>query len=529
MLFLSGCIPGSFDARPRSDGTDDGEAVPVRDAVELRDTFGRPVRDAVVQLLDWEGPIANPAIRFVLATPPGGERDGDRFPLRVDLAVGSMPGSLPSAVSRLMFDNHSTVGREGPGKTLFLRNPGDSAEFYMSVFGDRDGVNDAALLRITVTDALGQQFGLEHPILVLDQDREREIDFRVHTDFSHDETGMLNEPDVRVVVRQAADDWAYYFADPGLSEVAAGAETAWVWERDGFTRGREVVNRESYTGYWLLVHGITHAERRSGGAASDRCSSCVQIAEGRRTGLRRSGTVSIETEGNWTSAGWRVCRDPDDWWRLNNADDGPGDLLSILTHEVGHALVFHRVHPAFDRRVRGGQFVDPAVRNRLGFDPTIDSFEHFPGLVDPTTLTGVFGNEYGGRMPKRRWQIARMSLRIAEAIGYPLRDTTPFDPLRFEFPSETPPTAGQPTEITLRTMTGRPAEIALRGSGGVPLYCFRVVEGKLPAGLRLDSRSGSIDGVAVSAGRERVVVELRDNDLAGPSVRATVEIIVESP
>ena len=66
----------------------------------VTDIFGRPLDGFGLVLLDWEGYLANPAIRFFVQPPPG-----SRCPVSA---------SLSGNPARLYFDLPSTVRAGGP-------------------------------------------------------------------------------------------------------------------------------------------------------------------------------------------------------------------------------------------------------------------------------------------------------------------------------------------------------------------------------------------------------------------------------
>jgi large repetitive protein len=66
-----------------------------------------------------------------------------------------------------------------------------------------------------------------------------------------------------------------------------------------------------------------------------------------------------------------------------------------------------------------------------------------------------------------------------------------------------------PTRLT-PARTGRPFRARIGALGGVGPTTFMVLTGRLPAGVRLDPRTGSLGGTPRAAGSYRVVVEARD-------------------
>lgn len=452
---------------------------------DLVDRFGRSLVERGITLVDWEGYIANPAVEMAVVPDP--ETHPHRFPMRVEL----------SATGRdLMFNLASTVAPAGPRKTMFIETPDDVATFQMNVFADRDADAESYTLHIDTFDALENTTSVTVPITIVDHDRpDRDIDFTITLNYDHDQTGFFDDPRHRRLMRHAADDLAYFIADPGYDTVPAGDETSWMWEPSGFVEGREITNDDAYQGFLAYVHGISHEESRSGAGASDRQGSGVQHVNGEPTGLRRSGTVSIETSGNWNRLGWFIANDDEnDWLKSGNRREDRHDYYSVVRHELSHAIAFHMVHPGFAARVTDGHFVDPDVRAYLGgADPALNETEHFTETTDPTSGFGVFGNEYASAFPKKRWMLTKFDLLVMQATGYELRDTTPFQPL-----------------TALRTDHG------IDISGGVPPYHVEIIYGHLPDGWSLDSWTGEIkkSDDAAEGTLDRVIFAVSDQDLA---------------
>lgn len=460
----------------------------------LVDRFDRSLRERGVTLVDWEGYMANPAIE--LAVVPSEDTHPHRFPMRVELRADGRD---------LMFNLSSTVSLQGPAKTMFIESPDDRAAFLMTVFADRDDEAESYELTVTTIDALENESTITVPVHILDHDRPgREIDFPIILNYEYDETGFFDDPRHKRLVRQAADDFAYFIADPGYDEVGSGEETSWMWETTGFVEGREITNDEPFRGFLAYIHGISHEESRSGAGASDRVGSGLQHINGKRTRLRRSGTVSIETTGNWNRLGWFVANDDDtDWLKSGNRREDRHDFYSVVRHELSHALAFHMVHPGFAACVEEGRFVDDEVRAYLGsVDPELNETEHFTETRDPSSGFGVFGNEYGSEFPRKRWMLTKFDLLVAQAVGYELRDTTPFQPLAASYSDE-----------------------SISISGGVPPCFVELIHGELPAGWSLDSWTGQLvapDDVA-SRDLHALVFSVSDQD------RATGPVMVMTP
>jgi hypothetical protein len=396
--------------------------------LEVIDDHGRSIPQQGLVLFDWEGYIANPAVKFYLVPPADAA-----FPARAVLSA---------AESRLHFDLPSEVGPHGPRKTVTWQKH-ERMPVYISIFPDRDGRNEDHRLRIDFTDARGSRESLSFPVHVIDQDQNRASEFSITVDFSQDRTGFFQDGEKRATVVQAANDWAYFFADMKLRPVAAGTEKTLIWGSDGFKTSTSVTNAHDYKGFLLYAYGISNplspsgagippawllmkrapAARmiRSGGEPSP--YGGFQASGGHEKPIRRSGGLEIEVKGNYNTLGWLVTLSDGKWWKAANSGDAAADLYSIAHHEIGHSLIFNPNNLLIKR---GEMLKDERVRAYLGSSPAVNQSDHLDGVIDPTSLHGAFGNEYHGRMPRGRWLITKLDLFCARAIGYELRETSAF-------------------------------------------------------------------------------------------------------
>ena len=185
----------------------------------IRDIFGRPLDRHGLILVDWEGQIANPAIRFDLVPPPDAA-----YPVRFVIRAKE---------PRLYFDLPSDCGPSGPRKEVLFQGPARHS-MAVSIFPDRDGRDEDHTLDVEVTFADGKRRTLGLPIHVADQDRVRPPSFAITVDFSQDRTGFFKDEARRRAVIRAAEDWAYFFDGEGLEPVPAGSEATLIWNPDGF-------------------------------------------------------------------------------------------------------------------------------------------------------------------------------------------------------------------------------------------------------------------------------------------------------
>jgi hypothetical protein len=470
-LLSAWAVTGNGRARPAGP-----DAAPAGLVVE--DIFGRSINGHGLVLVDWEGYMANPAIKFYLVPPP-------------DAALPAR-AVLTAREPRLYFDLPSQAGPKGPRKEVLLETR-QKVPVHLSIFPDRDGGDEEHRLDVTFTDADGKKEKVRLPVRVIDQDRDRAEEFTITVDFSQDRTGFFKDEERRAVVVQAARDWAYFFSDMGLAPVPAGEETTLVWGPDGFRKKNRVVNAAGYKGYLLYVYGIKSRLLRSGGEPSPYGE--FQRAGRKSLPVRRSGGVEVEVQGNYNTKGWLVGLADGEWWKATNLREVENDLYSVVHHEMGHALIFN---PA-NRLVRRGEPVeDEEVRAYLGRSPGVSATDHLEGAVDPASLRGAFGNEFHGRVPLGRWLITRLDLLCAQALGYQLRRTSAFGPLALA------------TRTLPRATTAAAYSAKLRAAGGIPFYHWEVVAGALPDGLSLDPFTGEISGTPGKPGVHEFTVRVRD-------------------
>jgi Putative Ig domain len=480
-----------------------GQGADSPSVLDVQDAWGRSLKQTGITLVDWDGYLANPAVRLAIQTPSDAT-----FPATVRLSANG---------ARLHFDDlgaGSTVGPAGPAKTIQVQDQKSQAVAYLAIFPDRDGEDEDYVLTVTFTDAKKRQQSLRVPIHVIDQDRDppKPSPFKITVDYSQDKTGFFNDSRARAIIQQAADDWAYFFEDIHLDPVPANAEATLIWDADGFVSNTTVRNRSAYTGFLLYAYGIKGPELRSGGEGSRRGG--FHTSKGTQLPLKRSGGVEIEVQGNYNRRGWFYAQGDDDWWKSGNRGHEANDLYSIAHHEIGHALIFNPAYPRFAWSRLTGSVKHPQVTAYHASPLKVDSHDHLDGFYDPASRRGAFGYEYHGDMPKRRWLITKLDLLVAQAVGYKLRRTSAFEPLQARAAQVPVGTVRQPYRATI-TITG-----------GVPTYHCSVESGRLPAGLVLNSFTGEISGTPREAGGFTVALLVRDSP-ATPGVKLPLRIEVK--
>jgi len=463
-------------------------------AVRAFDLFKRPIGSVPLSLPDWDGYMANPAIKFEIS--PG---DGNvTWPLIVTLTTDDPV---------VHFDLPSRVDETGASKTLVFR---DAAlqEVYVTAFPKRIKQSYARTILIRTSSQKSCVIALTVTPVVSGN---RTPWFPITVDFSQDKTGFYGDPAHREIFHQAVSDWAYYLKDEGAPLVPALEERTLIFEPSGFKSARFVLNNNAYRGFLLYGYGISTPELRSGGEPS----SFNGRAGAQNTGppaRPRSGGVETEVLGNFNKLGWVTEHlDDKDWWKATNLRSVRNDLYSILHHEIGHALFFNPGHPGF---VRNGTLKIWTSINSQELRLNTNASDHFEGVIDPVSLRGAYGNEFHGRMPLGRWLLTRTDLFALRAVGYALRDVAPILPLTLVHASLPPATANH-------EYAGQ-----LGGYGGVPVYDWTILSGTLPPGLRLDRYSGKLLGRPTKSGEFKFRVRLQDYSVPGSTVEGDFSLLV---
>lgn len=469
----------------------------------VQDIFGRLLNQHGITLVDWDGYLANPLLKFYILPPTNGVLPGT--------------ATLTADGERLYFDTNSTVSVAGPSKTISLTNASTGVPVRLSIFPDRDSLDENYTLMIVFTGANAAKQTNTVPIHVIDQDLQRTNDFVVIENFDRDITGVFTNPVRRAIIKQAADDWAYFFAGMNLDAVHTGTETTYIWSNN-FAGGYYFSNTNAYTGYLLYAYGTTNSVHRSGGEAS--YTGPVQSNGVTPLKIKRSGGHESEIYGNYNTLGWLYLTNDSDWLVTGNLGNETNDLYSIAHHEIGHALIFNEAHPGFNfARTNNGAFTSAAVTNYYGGPVLIDSTtDHLTNALDPESLQGAFGHEYYGAIPRKRWIITKLDLLCAQEVGYTLRTSSAFAPLTLL--TLDPPPGGT---------VGVPYTNAFVASGGIPFYEWDIVAGALPTGLALGPFTGVLSGIPTTNGAFTFTLRVRDYHEAATGITRSFPLTISAP
>lgn len=447
----------------------------------ISDVFGRSLENQSIQLVDWEGYIANPAIQLNITAP-----SNISYPTTLTISANH---------SRLYFDMPSTTGSNGPTKTLNFDQP-STQTIYLSIFPDR--ANGDESYSLSLQSPLGS---VNYDIFVVDQDKATTtMEFDILFDYTQDIEFSFFSASERQLSEDAANDWAYFIEDMNFDSVEVNDQSTFIWN-ENFQGGRFVQNSVKYSGFLMYFYGLHVDLHRSGGAPS---THAFHTISGSPTSLRRSGSYNADPHGNFNNLGWNLSIIDDTWYIATNLGTVQNDLYSIALHEIGHAITFNPGYPLFSNYKNQG-FIDDSkvIEYHQGTVP-IDNFDHLNSgsfVLDRISKRGVFGSEYAEEMPLGRWLITKLNLLILESIGYTLRETSPFQEISIL------------NSTLINGSTNDPYMEDIMAEGGIPFYNYTVSSGELPDGLSLNAFNGSITGVPSTAGTYDFTIKVEDHDL----------------
>ncbi|CAH1191545.1 LamG-like jellyroll fold domain-containing protein [Paenibacillus sp. JJ-223] len=462
------------------------EAESTGEEAKIIDIFGRTLNDYGVELVDWQGYIANPYVKLNVVPP-----EDAAYPLTIDIKA--------KGTSRLMMDRPSTLSATGAAKTLTFQNAGESKPFLLEIHPDRIGGNgeiEHYTLELAVTDANGIVRQQTTPIRVWDQDDAREPSLPLKFDYRYDTIQpYFSDPAIREASEQAIKDWFYFFDMEPFDTVPANSEVTRL-PKDNFDGHDSVTNDEPYNGMWIYLRGLNGPY--STGGASDNGKYHKRNGVTVPDRIHRSLLTILDfydTATPFTSL-------DDEQWYLTEMSDTSTDVYGLIMHEFGHALAFSHSWRGMAAYKRSGGTADNIVAYQ-GVPVPLDDTYHIPG--EPQYWDRISGQN-GGRthlFHNKRWMLTKLTLLIAEQAGWKLnRSLTPF---------LSPSIKNVPVP---NAKTGQQYELKLQAEGGVPFYDWNITEGSLPEGLTLDRFTGTIAGKVSgkAKGSYRFTVQLRDYD-----------------
>lgn len=447
----------------------------------VKDRFDRTLNDYQITLVDWQGHLHNPYIAVNLQAPAN-----VNFPLEVFLtATGS---------NRLLLNMPSINDAQGASKTIVFQNSSSVVEVLLEIAPDRAG----GFGEIENYD-FNMRYGNVNqyiPIRVIDQDEDFEPLIPVTFDYSHDNltnryfTDTEKFPGYRECFEAAAKDWMYFFEYQNFDEVPVGGAYMNL-AGDNWNDNRvNAYNTTAYKGHYVWARGISGGVWSTGYASPWHHTINGALTEGP---LPSSTALMLHLN---TPEGANVD--------FNNTEYHKNEsIYGLLMHEFSHSIAFSSGYEGMNQIVRNGPAGIDNVNKYQGDEAwNVDGNGYHVGGID--RISGQTGG-FVSLFPVRMWMINKLSLLIAENVGWKLRE----DITSFMAPKIL-------SENNLPEGTQDSGyDFALEAEGGIPFYDWNVVNGALPNGLILDRFTGKITGVIDSnapVGDYNFTVKLSDYD-----------------
>jgi len=350
------------------------------------------------------------------------------------------------------------------------------------------------------------------------------MDFQIILDVTHDSTGFYAaHPEAVSLMQQIAGDVAYYLDDMQADTVPARFALSIV----NFDPIRYARNPIPYTGYYLFSTGWYHGTDPNDIWSTGSPGQTFLKRNALPLEIYAIGTVRPHPDGDrsaFNTTGWSFESADTAWWTISRERFGPsptGDcppgqtecnyyypsFYSVMKHELLHALAYEGHYPRWQHFVDVGCIDDSVViKHTGGCTPLADQVHAWnPQLHMRFYNAGVE-------------LIDDFELRVMQAVGWKLRETTPFIPLAFGTTGLNPGRAGE-------AYSDRIAMI-----GGIFPFRFQVSSGSLPPGLILSPFTGEISGTPGATGTFSFSVTVNDygidNSISPNGVATPFQILI---
>jgi len=468
---------------------------------QVYDIFNRNLNTYGVELVDWQGYLANPYVKLTIKPPITAV-----YPVTINLKAGG--------TSRLMMDLPSQLSATGATKSLTFANVNEQKNFLLEIHPDRIGGNgeiESYNLAMTVVENNGSSHVQNIPIRVLDQDDNHESATPLTFDYRFDTiTSYFSNAAVKTAAERAVKDWFYFFNEQPFDTVASGAETNFV-PNDNFNGNTNVTNNAAFNGEWIFFRGLN--DPYSTGWSSNNGQYHKRNGVIVPGNLHRSLGAALDFGPNKTA----FTSLDDEQWYLTDNSASTTDVYGLIMHEFGHGFAYSDTWAGMNAyKAAGGTDSDVVAYQKVAVP--LDSSYHIPGDAQYwDRLSGQTGG-WNGLFPNRRWMFTKLALLVAENAGWKLDRT------------QSPFVVPQIVSSSLPNATkGQAYSQKLVAKGGVPFYDWRITSGTLPAGLSLDMFTGTISGTVSNTQAQTsytVTVQLRDYDALGTPVTKALTITV---
>ena len=472
-------------------------AVPFASArITVTDGFGRNINDYGVTLADWQGHLMNPMVKLKLSPPSSGVR----YPLNVTItATGS---------SRLMLNSPSTLSSNGASKTVTFNNGSTTIEVFLSIAPDRaGGYGEIERYDLSFSYSGG---GNSVPIKVIDLDDDLQPKLPIKFDYRYDNINRVyNDYNIKTASEAAIKDWFYFFDYQSFDTVPAGDESLSLPGND-WQNHVQVYNETAYNGFYVFKRGIVSPYSTGYPATNGKYIK----QNGRELPGQMHRSAALILHFNPGASVFSSIAD-NDWYRsdIRNVTD----VYGLVMHEFGHSVAYHDYWNGL-KNYRNNYGNARKVIDYQGVAVPLDSSAHIP--ADAKYWDRISGHSAGWNdtFPVRRWMLTKLTLLIAQEVGWKLRDIGPFIA-----PSITT------NQLAGAAKGAQYSQTLKANNGGVPIYDWTIASGALPTGLSLNRFTGEISGVvSAAAGTYNFSVRLKDGDEKSQAVSKSFSITVST-
>ena len=473
----------------------------------LYDKWMRPLANDTLLLHDWEGHMGNPEIR-VLIVPPS-DMTGD-----INARIYT-EDDTPLLYALNQWDGIFELlpaNEGGFDDNIYIKETRKHHPIRLGVQPDRNSETEEYEMTIVFTDDSNNQKTVKQWIKIKDDDDfTRSPDFTIHLDTDADfRYNYFDQyPEREAVLKQALDDMAYYFDDQSTDVVPAESMSIGTYYPEMPEWQEPYANQVEFDDFYMVAH--SNDNYRAGGNGPFGESEFL-YRNGVKTDLRGMGHIIVNmkdsdilnADGEYY---YSTYGDDENWWRANSTifgnsptDDCPNGasecdynqegFYGTMQHEAYHTLAGNSNYPEWVRYVNEvGCFDHPEIQKLYGKpclyfgDPVHAQELHMhqrvggEGLIDKGTMT------------------------LFKAVGWQMRETTPFMSVRFVNP------------VLNNGETNIVYSATISAEYGVGAYNFSLDSGALPNGLSLDSFTGEIHGVPTMSGNFTFTIKVEDNDV----------------
>lgn len=472
-------------------------------SLRIINLFGEDITEKGITLVDWEGPVRNPAMKYYI--------QGDdelTYPLNVQLS---------SKEERAAFNLPSTISKNGPSKAIELLDTESMESFLMSYYMDEDFEDDVFELSLNY-EIDGHPVRQIVPVKIVDQDYDRELSYPIVVDFSEAVDPFMKDEMVQNLIVGAAEDWLYYVDGEGIDTIGTGESWIDIGGNDHNFEEKRATNSMPYKGYYLFAYENTNGDGPCICSTGSPNRELLNTRYGEVVPLPTIGALHLNQYGQAFESeptGWEVIS-PYENWTLS--DLVGTDMYSLVKHEIGHALVFEEI-PLYKEAQQRLGFISPLLTEYYGdtIVPLLpESTAHLFGLIDPASQSTPYGGGVENPvMNGGREMLTKLDILIMESVGYPLRDNGVTRPLSLS------------VKTPFEGVINQEFSIQLEATGGIPVYSITLEEGNLPSGLQFSADNGLINGIPEESGDFPLKFRLKDYTDGGTGVVfETVLIIV---